>query len=88
MASLASCWRLLVTTLSPEGFAMTTDIEFPHHEPTQNLLAQLRDRGSGWVILQNLESNGHYSVTLRHRDNLGMYPNSKILKTFEELPEQ
>jgi hypothetical protein len=30
----------------------------------------------------------HYSVTLRHRDNLGMYPNSKILKTFEELAEQ
>jgi hypothetical protein len=67
---------------------MTTDIEFPHHEPTENLLAQLRERGPGWVILQKVESNGHFSVTLRHRDNFGMYPNSKILKTFEDLPEQ
>ena len=67
---------------------MSTDLGFPHHEPTENLLAQLRDRGPGWVILQNLESNGHYSVTLRHKDKLGMYPNSKILKTFEELAEQ
>ena len=83
MVTRAACQRFV-----NGGFEMTADIEFPHHEPTENLLEQLRGRGPGWVILQHLESNGHYSVTLRQRDKLGMYPDSKILKTFEDLPEQ
>jgi hypothetical protein len=67
---------------------MTTDIEFPPHEPTENLLEQLRERGPGWVILQNMESNGRASVTLRQAENLHTYPNSRILRTFEDLPEE
>jgi hypothetical protein len=63
-------------------------MDYPHHEPTENLLEQLRERGPDWVILQNMESNGRDSITLRHSDTLHMYPNSKILKRFEDLPPE
>jgi hypothetical protein len=62
-----------------------TELEFPHHEPTESLLARLRERGPGWVVLQNIESNGRDSIALRHVDDLDRYPNSRVLTTYEEV---